>query len=405
LFFRQHITLSDFAVDAVIFDEAHNSASILRDFTEQTLDYKKLDFLARQFKEQKSLFGQFKDILEPIVVNNGLVVCNKEFASDVYEQAKPALTRLANLIQVTDALSNATSGMGKAAMKRKLSLLSNLHGFWNSIDFYSKGHWETVFFYADKSHSLSLLNIDLSKTFAGLFSYFQNALFIHSSATLMVNGKPKYLADQLGLTRKDYNYKISPPVFNYSKQCRAIVTRCSPLDGDHFDTVMSAVNVGYEIFEGKMLVLCTSIKAMEDYYSACSHPAMCQGMDTKQDILAKLRDPKNKVVVFATKSFFEGIDVKGDGLSCLILDKLPFLQPNDPLVKGWEQMFGNSFMAVSLPAMVLLLKQGFGRLIRHEADRGLFILCDNRVKTARYGKMIEASLPMDLQLMSVESLI
>ncbi len=125
-------------------------------------------------------------------------------------------------------------------------------------------------------------------------------------------------------------------------------------------------------------------------------PVLLQGEMSKQRTLAEFMELGNALLV-ATGAFWEGIDVRGDALSCVIIDKLPFTSPDDPLLKARIEdcrlRGGEPFEQVQLPDAVITLKQGVGRLIRDQKDRGALIICDNRLVTREYGGIFLASLP------------
>ena len=126
------------------------------------------------------------------------------------------------------------------------------------------------------------------------------------------------------------------------------------------------------------------------------YPVLIQGRTSRSRLLEQFRQ-KPQAVLFATSSFWQGIDVKGEALSCVIIDKLPFQVPSDPLVQARireiEQSGGNAFADYQVPAAILRLKQGFGRLIRSRTDKGVLAILDSRLKTRGYGKLFLSSLP------------
>jgi len=122
-----------------------------------------------------------------------------------------------------------------------------------------------------------------------------------------------------------------------------------------------------------------------------------QGLASRAELLEEFKDDPGGAVLFATRSFWEGVDVPGEALSLVIIDKLPFAPFRDPVYQQREQRVraagGNPFMDVALPEATLSLKQGVGRLIRAESDRGVMAILDSRINTARYGSNMIASLP------------
>ncbi len=139
---------------------------------------------------------------------------------------------------------------------------------------------------------------------------------------------------------------------------------------------------------------------MKDVYArvlqAVDFPLLLQGTSPRPALLEKFRNTPN-AVLFATASFWQGVDVPGDQLSCVIVDRLPFAVPSDPIVaarvRTLQEEGRNAFSEYQVPEAVLALKQGFGRLIRARTDRGVLAILDNRIERMQYGKIFVASLP------------
>ena len=152
--------------------------------------------------------------------------------------------------------------------------------------------------------------------------------------------------------------------------------------------------------QGRAFVLCTSNSSMKALYEIVSsrvgYPCFLQGTMSKTGLLERFRGTSN-AVLFATSSFWQGVDVQGDQLSCVIIDKLPFAVPTDPLVAARSKFIddngGRSFFDYSVPQAVISLKQGIGRLIRSSTDRGVIAILDPRLRTKPYGRDFLASLP------------
>jgi ATP-dependent DNA helicase DinG len=151
---------------------------------------------------------------------------------------------------------------------------------------------------------------------------------------------------------------------------------------------------------GRAFVLFTSYQQMQLVYNAVSletdYPTLLQGTGPRTALLEEFRATPN-AVLFATSSFWQGVDVPGEQLSCVIIDKLPFAVPSDPVVSARIEHIrkagGNPFYEYQIPQAAIALKQGFGRLIRSRSDRGVLVLLDHRINKKRYGQVFFDSLP------------
>ena len=162
------------------------------------------------------------------------------------------------------------------------------------------------------------------------------------------------------------------------------------------DTILDVTDAS----RGKTFCLFTSHAMMENVYQLLKHtikwPVFVQGQAPRQQLLEQFLHSENSVLL-GTSSFWEGVDVKGEALSCVIIDKLPFASPSEPVLKSklknCEEQGGNPFMEIQVPNAVISLKQGVGRLIRAETDRGVLVICDRRISEKSYGSLFLKSLP------------
>jgi ATP-dependent DNA helicase DinG len=166
-----------------------------------------------------------------------------------------------------------------------------------------------------------------------------------------------------------------------------------------------------EITQGRAFCLFTSYSQMKDIYERLlgelEYPMLIQGSAPRSALLEEFRTTPN-AVLFATASFWQGVDVQGEQLSCVIIDRLPFAVPSDPVVAARLAAIaadgGNAFMEYQVPGAVITLKQGFGRLIRSLHDRGVLVLLDNRIHRQRYGRVFLESLPAYGAARSIEDI-
>jgi ATP-dependent DNA helicase DinG len=221
-----------------------------------------------------------------------------------------------------------------------------------------------------------------------------------TSATLAVGGGFEYIRQRLGLEHA--RESVLPSHFDYESQALFYVPPDLPdARAPQFITnAAERIRRLLEITRGRAFVLFTSYAQMNDIYQRLlgelEFPMLKQGDAPKSALLEEFRLTPN-AVLFATSSFWQGVDVQGEQLSCVIIDRLPFAVPSDPVVaarvKAIDAAGGNAFFQYQVPAAVITLKQGFGRLIRSLNDRGLLVLLDNRILKKQYGRVFIESLP------------
>ncbi len=221
-----------------------------------------------------------------------------------------------------------------------------------------------------------------------------------TSATLAVGGGFEYFRRRLGLEHA--RELVLPSHFDYESQALFYVPPDLPDPRTPQFAVKATERIRriLEITRGRAFVLFTSYAQMKDVYQRLlgeiEYPMLLQGDAPKSALLEEFRLTPN-AVLFATSSFWQGVDVQGEQLSCVIIDRLPFAVPSDPVVaarvKSIDAEGGNAFFQYQVPGAVITLKQGFGRLIRSLHDRGLLVLLDNRILKKQYGRMFIESLP------------
>ncbi len=221
-----------------------------------------------------------------------------------------------------------------------------------------------------------------------------------TSATLSTGGNFQFAKSRLGLEEADE--LIVPSHFDFANQSILYVPRNIPEpreEGWVWQACLELQKI-LEASKGRAFVLFTSYSQMEQVHESLKgrirYPVLIQGEKSKSALLDMFRNTPN-AVLFATSSFWQGVDVQGEQLSCVIIDKLPFSVPSDPVVAARiaqiNESGGNAFYEYQIPAATILLKQGMGRLIRNKADRGILALLDKRILTKSYGRMFLRSLP------------
>jgi ATP-dependent DNA helicase DinG len=231
-----------------------------------------------------------------------------------------------------------------------------------------------------------------------LFEHLESAVL--TSATLAVAGGFEYIRNRLGIQHA--RELVVQSHFDYESQALFYIPPDlpDPRDPKFVERASQRVRQLLEITRGRAFCLFTSYALMNQLYERLlgelEFPMLLQGSAPKNALLEEFRLTPN-AVLFATASFWQGVDVQGEQLSCVIIDKLPFAVPNDPVVaarvKAIDEDGGNAFYDYQVPSAVIALKQGFGRLIRSLHDRGLLCLLDNRVLKKQYGRVFLDSLP------------
>jgi len=264
----------------------------------------------------------------------------------------------------------------------------------------------TVFWIERRRGGREKMNVSIQATPIDVGSILRECLWskletsVLTSATLAVGGGFEYIRGRLGVEHA--REQVLPSHFDYPNQALFYVPPDLPDPRTPQFGAQAAERIRQllEITRGRAFVLFTSYAQMRDIYQrllgVVEFPMLLQGNAPKNALLEEFRLTPN-CVLFATASFWQGVDVQGEQLSCVIIDRLPFAVPSDPVVaarvKAIDADGGNAFFQYQVPVAVITLKQGFGRLIRSLHDRGLLALLDNRILKKQYGRVFVESLP------------
>ena len=419
---NHHLFLADLAIketgfgelipeaDVFIFDEAHQLPDIASEYFGQSVSSRQLHELAKDieisYRTEARDMKQLQKVGDKLVqsaMDMRIALGDSGFRGNwrdalLSDPIKREVTRLMDTLELTvDVLKLALgrSQLLDAAFERANLIKSRIERVCDvSITGYS--YW---FDTSPRHFALHITPLSVADKFHEQIEIKQGA-WIFTSATLAVSGDFKHFTERLGI--KPAKQFSLPSPFDYQQQARLCVPRYLPEPNSHglADKLVRMLTPVIEQNQGRCFFLCTSHSMMrelgERFRETLDLPVLLQGEMSKQKTLAEFMELGNALLV-ATGAFWEGIDVRGDALSCVIIDKLPFTSPDDPLLKAriedCQLKGGEPFAQVQLPDAVITLKQGVGRLIRDQKDRGALIICDNRLVTRDYGGIFLASLP------------
>ena len=297
--------------------------------------------------------------------------------------------------QLLDTFANRGKDL-ESCFKRIGSLM-------NSLDMFIERHSDDFIQWLELRGNGFLLHqtpLDIAETFQSRLADY-GCQCIYTSATLTVKANFDHFANQMGLMHVKQKSWSSP--FDYQRQAMLYLPTGLPdprVPGYTEQVVDMAIPV-LKFTRGRAFFLFTSHRALQIaagfIRGKIDYPVLVQGEAPRTELLETFRSTPHSVLL-GTQSFWEGVDVKGQGLSCVIIDKLPFATPDDPVLKArmkkLEEQGKNPFIDYQLPEAVITLKQGVGRLIRDSDDYGVLMICDPRLLTKPYGKIFLNSLPV-----------
>lgn len=452
LFFADLVLKDDGAQDllpacnTVVFDEAHQLPDTATMFFGEAVSTSQLIELARDARLTGIAHaGDFKDLQESAMVLDkaardlrltvredfgrmpGVSVSEREGFQDAFTKTQEAVGELREMLECQSArapeIANCLDRADEIAQK-----LTQWQGAGKDGGIEGYIRWAEAY---SQSLAFHLTPLSIAHIFsAQVFS--QKRAWIFTSATLAVKGEFGHYQTEMGLTNTDdkkisktvaddfdddpFNEKIknnkvetaswaSP--FDYPNQALLYLPKGlpAPNTAEHTEAIINTALPLIEAAGGRAFLLFTSLKAMDRAHGllkdlfeqkGLGYPLMVQGEGTRTELLERFRKLGNAVLV-ASHSFWEGVDVKGDALSLVVIDKLPFAAPDDPVlaarIDAINQAGGNAFMHYQVPYAAIKLKQGAGRLIRDEHDRGVLMIGDTRLVDKPYGKRIWQSLP------------
>jgi len=401
--------------NTVIFDEAHQIPEIASIFFGENLSTNQIIYLiqdmhqilSKHIKDKEKLIELSKSTIDAThLLNSFFDIRNQRIGIEKIEKLDYFKEKITDLITQLNKLSkffNAYSDQDtdfKKLLERTEEIISKLKS-WNKDTDHNYVYWIEVFL---KSIQFNITPISIADNFRK-FQEINDTAWIFTSATLAVNSSFDHFQSLMGLENAQTKLLKSP--FNYSKNAYLYVPKEMPETSSRLFNNHLVSNI-YPLLiasKGRAFILSTSIKSMNEITGLLkdkfdendiSYPILTQGSGSKTKLLEQFKSHGNAILI-GSLSFWEGVDVRGSALSLVIIDKLPFQSPGDPIFESKINMLStkgiNAFMTFQLPKAIITLKQGAGRLIRDEVDKGVLMICDQRIVSKPYGRKFWLSLP------------
>ncbi|SFM14969.1 ATP-dependent DNA helicase DinG [Nitrosomonas communis] len=404
------------ACNTVIFDEAHQLPEVASLFFGESVSTSQLLELARDTEIEALLNAKdFTALPEAVTVmekatrdlrltitgeNTRLPSATVMQNTDFNNTLALVQERLMLLVSLLENQAVRSQGL-ENCWRRAIALHASIKRWCEQIENEGYVRWVETF-----NHALQLNATPLS--IAEIFNRQLNAsprAWIFTSATLAVKNDFSHYHQVMGLETAQSISWSSP--FDFPNQALLYVPTHlpNPNDRNYIECVVEAALPVLRASRGRAFFLCTSLRAMQRIYELLQatfeqeqldYPLLLQGQGSRSTMLDRFRELGNAILI-GSQSFWEGVDVRGEALSLVIIDKLPFASPDDPVLSARIEKINkegrNAFMEYQLPHAIISLKQGAGRLIRDENDRGVLMICDPRLITQSYGKRIWQSLP------------
>ena len=403
------------ACNTVIFDEAHQLPETASLFFGESINTAQILELARDTRTEGIANARDFTVLPEaaaaldkaardlrLTVNEDNARLSQQSLQDI-SGFKAALDGLCEKLDALTGLleSQAERGEGlRHCWQRGLELAAKI-ARWRDAEDTTQVRWAEVF-----AHSMQLNNTPLSiaEIFRKQIEGNARAL-VFTSATLSVNRDFNHYQQEMGLQDAATASWDSP--FDFASQALLYVPEDlpDPNSSAYTQAVVKAALLLVQASRGRAFMLFTSLRAMQEAHELLKehfrevkldYPLLVQGEGSRSELLERFRRLGNAVLV-GSQSFWEGVDVRGPALSLVVIDKLPFAPPDDPVLAARIEQINrqgrNAFMEYQLPQAVITLKQGAGRLIRDETDRGVLMICDPRLLSKSYGRRIWRSLP------------
>jgi ATP-dependent DNA helicase DinG len=395
-------------------DSISSMAKIVEEITVETVSF----FNEIREKFARNEISKVCRVEKPFFADcGGLIACLKKVESSLLSIIRSLGCEIEDgKIEIGSAKGNEEVKDLKVFIERTSALINDLDKLVSMSD-KDWAYWVDI---SEKKIAICGSPVDVARELRdNLFSRIRTCIL--TSATIAVNNSFEFIADRIGIENLNDSVQLivgSP--FNYERQAMICIPGDS-IEPTVYNNDLFAEKVSEQIKEivkissGRAFVLFTSYKLMNDVYSTISeeledwgYPVFRQSSNcSREKLLEKFMENDNSIL-FGAESFWQGVDVPGEKLSCVIIPKIPFANPSEPLVAARMDLIKkrglNPFITYSLPDSILRLKQGTGRLIRRETDKGIVVILDKRILTKGYGHKIIKSLPNYYQTKNIEDL-
>ncbi len=388
--------------EATVFDEAHNIEDIATSYFGASLSSGQLLDLAgdTQNEAEKRNDDSNKIKLNLAAIRTGVVQMNT-FFSESADRGRIDIFKTE--AEYKEPLDLIRQGIRFIQGSFENSLSTRAQELMNSLDkifSIGKGDWLTWYEKRKRGIAFHTSPLDIAENMQEqLYSRVKSIVF--TSATLAVNNTFDYIRARLGINEEALE-TICPSHFNFKEQVILYLPEDLPLPSstEFVSSITARIAEILKLSSGRALILFTSYHNLNSVYSSIKNKIpyriFRQGEAPRTTLLENFREDTHSVLL-ATGSFWQGVDVPGETLSCLIIDKLPFDSPGDPIVAARIDVInnrnGNPFMEYQVPSAIIALKQGLGRLIRKSSDRGILAVLDKRIIKSGYGRFFINSLP------------